>query len=491
MDISAYQHMNIRMSTRGKRPLRNLTPSDKVRAIQRIHNGETKASVSRDIGVPESTLRGWCKNEQKLRFMCRQLGTADHLSSIPGIENPPEKRPRFDNHIQTPKYPGTSNFDEFGYNRLPLNGLSFPSNGNNTILEKIALNEIMKKHIIPTDSSVKPPVDSIANQIPNIIAGPMSLGGDYSTQLSMMQNLNLLSLLSPNLSPIQNLSSSNNSPADLIKAKIPLRLMDESNGNGIKGNSNNVVNNNYVYNNSNSNNKNNSTSNTTSLSVKNWAKDPAEKASINPSILDNNNVVNAAINTNINNNSSSSNVDSNIKSNNYNNQSINDRNNNSLKDKSGSLSIEALPDVVNFLPPFPLGLLQIPNVNNISDSENSNTALLEWCKVFNASLNFLALAAAAAALHPNGALNVANTTKKEDNILYKELTKSASNLDSTTGVSSFINSDISNDSYFDSEPEDLSVRSTATSKLSSPANSRSQSPIKSASCSPQPSDGEN
>jgi len=49
MDISAYQHMNIRMSTRGKRPLRNLTPNDKVRAIQRIHNGETKASVSRDI----------------------------------------------------------------------------------------------------------------------------------------------------------------------------------------------------------------------------------------------------------------------------------------------------------------------------------------------------------------------------------------------------------------------------------------------------------
>jgi len=35
MDISAYQHMNIRMSTRGKRPLRNLTPNDKVRAIQR------------------------------------------------------------------------------------------------------------------------------------------------------------------------------------------------------------------------------------------------------------------------------------------------------------------------------------------------------------------------------------------------------------------------------------------------------------------------
>lgn len=481
MDISAYQHMNIRMSTRGKRPLRNLTPSDKVRAIQRIHNGETKASVSRDIGVPESTLRGWCKNEQKLRFMCRQLGTADQLSALPGIENPPEKRPRFDNHIQTPKYPGAPNFDDFAYNRLPLNGLSFPSNGSNAILEKIALNEIMKKHIIPADSSTKPTGDSIANQIPNIMPGPISLGGDYSTQLSMMQNLNLLSLLSPNLSPIQNLSATSNSSADLIKNKIPLRLMDEPNG-ILKGNSNNVINNNNICNNSN--NKNSSTNNTTSLSVKNWAKDPAEKASINSSMFDSSNASTVAINNN-----SSSNI--NNKSNNNNNQCGNDRNNNSLKDKSGSLPVEVLPDGVNFPPPFPLGLLQIPNVNSISDSENGNTALLEWCKVFNASLNFLALAAAAAALHPNGALNTSNCTKKEDNILYKELTKSAHNVDSTTNASSLINSDISNDSYFDSEPEDLSVRSAATSKLSSPANSRSQSPIKSDTCSPLHSDGEN
>uniref|UniRef100_A0A1I8MZX4 HTH psq-type domain-containing protein n=1 Tax=Musca domestica TaxID=7370 RepID=A0A1I8MZX4_MUSDO len=58
--------------SRGKRPPRNMTATDKVYAIQRVRNGETKASVSRSIGVPESTLRGWCKNEQKLRFMSRQ-----------------------------------------------------------------------------------------------------------------------------------------------------------------------------------------------------------------------------------------------------------------------------------------------------------------------------------------------------------------------------------------------------------------------------------
>uniref|UniRef100_A0A1B0GJC4 Protein distal antenna n=1 Tax=Lutzomyia longipalpis TaxID=7200 RepID=A0A1B0GJC4_LUTLO len=59
-------------TSKGKRPLRHLTASDKIDAIQRIHDGESKASVARDIGVPESTLRGWCKNEEKLRYMSRQ-----------------------------------------------------------------------------------------------------------------------------------------------------------------------------------------------------------------------------------------------------------------------------------------------------------------------------------------------------------------------------------------------------------------------------------
>lgn len=57
---------------KGKRPLRHLSATDKINAIQRIHDGESKASVARDIGVPESTLRGWCKNEEKLRNMSLQ-----------------------------------------------------------------------------------------------------------------------------------------------------------------------------------------------------------------------------------------------------------------------------------------------------------------------------------------------------------------------------------------------------------------------------------
>uniref|UniRef100_A0A6P7FY27 Protein distal antenna n=1 Tax=Diabrotica virgifera virgifera TaxID=50390 RepID=A0A6P7FY27_DIAVI len=61
------------MSTKAnKRPLRALTAHEKLDAIRRVHDGESKASVARDIGVPESTLRGWCKNEDKISYLSRQ-----------------------------------------------------------------------------------------------------------------------------------------------------------------------------------------------------------------------------------------------------------------------------------------------------------------------------------------------------------------------------------------------------------------------------------
>ncbi|KAI9578212.1 hypothetical protein GQX74_015098 [Glossina fuscipes] len=404
MDISSYQHMNIRMSTRGKRPLRNLTPGDKVRAIQRIHNGETKASVSRDIGVPESTLRGWCKNEQKLLFMCRQLGGADQMGPMSGMETPPEKRPRFENHIQTPKFPSAPGFDEFAYSRLPLNGRNYTANGNNAILEKIAFNEIMKKHVLPNDNGSQKKtavIGALPNQLSAGILGSMPLGSDYA-QLSMIQNLNLLSLLNPGLSNA-----------------MPNFATVDGGGSGVVDNGKQRTSN-------------------------------------------------------------------------------NDSNNNTVNEKhapSNSVALETTESLGFPPPPLPLGLLQIPNIINASDPENTNSALLDWCKIFNASLNFLALAAAAAALQPNASLSVGGVSKNdserpEDNILYKELTKTARQYDSPTNQgNAFMNSDVSSDSYFDSEPEDLSIRFVATSKLSSPANSRSQSPIKSnGSYSPLPSD---
>lgn len=33
----------------------------KLEAIAKVDKGETKAAVAREFGIPESTLRGWCK----------------------------------------------------------------------------------------------------------------------------------------------------------------------------------------------------------------------------------------------------------------------------------------------------------------------------------------------------------------------------------------------------------------------------------------------
>ncbi|XP_068618976.1 protein distal antenna-like [Battus philenor] len=85
------------MATKGKRPMRALTPSDKIEAIQRVNDGESKASVARDIGVPESTLRGWCKNEDKLRYMTSRLSSPDTDKSNDG--DPPDKRARTESPV--------------------------------------------------------------------------------------------------------------------------------------------------------------------------------------------------------------------------------------------------------------------------------------------------------------------------------------------------------------------------------------------------------
>ncbi|XP_051697735.2 tigger transposable element-derived protein 5 [Oryctolagus cuniculus] len=47
---------------------------DKLQAIERVKGGERQASVCRDFGVPGGTLRGWLKDEPKLRWFLQQLG---------------------------------------------------------------------------------------------------------------------------------------------------------------------------------------------------------------------------------------------------------------------------------------------------------------------------------------------------------------------------------------------------------------------------------
>lgn len=76
---------------RGKRPRVQVSLDDKERAIARIRGGETKAGISRELGVPESTVRGWVKRaEQRIareaavqqgKFMCHSIGFSPFNSS--------------------------------------------------------------------------------------------------------------------------------------------------------------------------------------------------------------------------------------------------------------------------------------------------------------------------------------------------------------------------------------------------------------------------
>lgn len=69
--------------------MRNTSAQSKLDAIKRVHDGESKASVARDIGVPESTLRGWCKNVSRICSQSRQ-SSPDTDESL----EPKEKKPK-------------------------------------------------------------------------------------------------------------------------------------------------------------------------------------------------------------------------------------------------------------------------------------------------------------------------------------------------------------------------------------------------------------
>jgi len=67
------------MSDRGSKR-KAWTVSDKLNAVECIGNCDTQAKVSRDLGVAESTLRGWLKEKDKLREFLHTVDKSDGLS---------------------------------------------------------------------------------------------------------------------------------------------------------------------------------------------------------------------------------------------------------------------------------------------------------------------------------------------------------------------------------------------------------------------------
>ena len=54
--------------------------TEKLDAVSRVKNGESQAKVSRDLGMSDSTLRGWIKEELKLREYVHNLDESCGLS---------------------------------------------------------------------------------------------------------------------------------------------------------------------------------------------------------------------------------------------------------------------------------------------------------------------------------------------------------------------------------------------------------------------------
>ena len=55
------------------------TVREKLQLVTRMRNGEAQCKISREMGIPESTLRGWLKDEVKLREFVHTLQDDDSL----------------------------------------------------------------------------------------------------------------------------------------------------------------------------------------------------------------------------------------------------------------------------------------------------------------------------------------------------------------------------------------------------------------------------
>ncbi|XP_037956306.1 protein distal antenna-like [Teleopsis dalmanni] len=496
--------MNIRMSTKGKRPLRSLTPSDKIHAIQRIHDGESKASVARDIGVPESTLRGWCKNEDKLRFMSRQSASdkmaADSLSEkLDGssvlLGGPPEKRQKLDSSLPL-NFSNKIKFDEMNFKRSPINGLDYSTNKALTDLsfgsltpDYVAFNGAVKNKVFgadisrQTDPSIAAisPLSSLSHLsgLTGITQSPLAISFNELTS-----NLNLLAQLNPGLAAMSGLNSLAATANTLrnVKTRPQPQSPHSENSDRQQG-----------------------------IAVKNWAKQKPNTGS------------------------SESNYGLNL--------SQTDKN--KIKCPSPSLApsiganlppLPTIPDdpllywlksqqamlgLNNIYPPHQIGATSPPirsstpqlpstHANTPPTStpltpsstpsgslDDKNAAWFNWCKAFGASLNSLA-PATAVALQTNplqqsqsssgNPTSLTNQKPPFENILYSQLTKDTSSpsLQSTSSVDNMHNNEVTSNADSTSKPEDLSAKSAKTISPAPSLPTPDQSPTQTHTPTPSP-----
>ncbi|XP_017479900.1 PREDICTED: protein distal antenna-related-like [Rhagoletis zephyria] len=398
MDISSYGHLKIRRSARGKRPLRNLTPHDKIRAIQRIHKGETKASVSRDIGVPESTLRGWCKNEQKLRFMCRQMPSAAIVQRPNLAQSCPsnEKINNFDVQsaftMDTMLRDGIYDIQNF----IDYNAANYPRSLNSMTNDENSQNEAIFKQITTNDLIKRSALPSSAPKIKKHFPSASGMQSSYGVGHSYL-NKNNSFISSENAEQVLENRKPNIFLAESVNQK-PESVLKEVNYSDSNNNVSSFINDLKMVEN--------------------------EQKFLGVNCID-------------------------------------DINNNFSKLEKSAFVEYLNNDICT-------GNNTIKNDNQLSNI----TTLSQWCDIFNASLSFMALLATSASITH---LEDINNNDSPVNLVKRQRLESST---STLGFKTLpFHNDLSTDSYYGNEPEDLSMRSKV-SKLSMSSNSRCQSPAK-------------
>ncbi|XP_039304310.1 uncharacterized protein LOC105195803 [Solenopsis invicta] len=101
--------MGSRKENQSKRSRKERDIEEKIKAIDMVCSGKPKAAVARDIGVPESTLRGWCKAADKIRMQANQRasGYYKHILTTFSSDNVPDNSRSRSSSRSTPTGQGT------------------------------------------------------------------------------------------------------------------------------------------------------------------------------------------------------------------------------------------------------------------------------------------------------------------------------------------------------------------------------------------------
>ncbi|KAH3884476.1 hypothetical protein DPMN_008456 [Dreissena polymorpha] len=67
-------------STTVTRKRKQFSITEKIEIIEKIKSGQSRTSIIKEFGVPEGTLRGWLKDEDKLRSSLSEMDRTKNVN---------------------------------------------------------------------------------------------------------------------------------------------------------------------------------------------------------------------------------------------------------------------------------------------------------------------------------------------------------------------------------------------------------------------------